>query len=56
MELALVNKGKIVGFSAGFGLCLKKFSLEYSYSSYHVSGSVNYVSLKINLDNIIRKN
>ena len=56
MELALVNKGKIVGFSAGFGFCLKKFSLEYSYSSYHVSGSVNYVSLKINLDNIIRKN
>ena len=56
MEMALVNKGKIVGFSAGFGLCLKKFSLEYSYSSYHIAGSVNYVSLKINLDNIMRKN
>jgi len=56
MEMALENKGKIVGFSAGFGLCLKKFSLEYSYSSYHIAGSVNYVSLKINLDNIIRKN
>ncbi len=55
-ELALPNKGKIVGFSAGFGLCLKKFSLEYSYSSYHIAGSVNYVSLKINLENIMRKN
>lgn len=55
-ELALVNKGKIVGFSAGLGLCLKKFSLEYSYSSYHIAGAVNYISLKINLDNIIRKN
>ena len=55
MEMALENKGKIVGFSAGFGLCLKKFSLEYSYSSYHIAGSVNYVSLKINLDNIIKK-
>ncbi len=56
MEMALPNKGKIVGFSAGFGLCLKKFSLEYSYSSYHLAGSVNYVSLKINLENIMRKN
>ena len=55
-ELALINKGKIVGFSAGMGICLKKFSIEYSYSSYHLSGSVNYVSLKINLDNIMRKN
>jgi len=55
-ELALENKGKIVGFSAGFGLCLKKFSLEYSFSSYHLAGAVNYISLKINLDNIIRKN
>lgn len=56
IEMALENKGKIVGFSAGFGLCLKKFSLEYSYSSYHIAGSVNYVSLKINLENIMRKN
>lgn len=56
MEMALENKGKIVGFSGGFGLCLKKFSLEYSYSSYHVAGSVNYVSLKINLENIMKKN
>lgn len=54
-ELALSTKGKIVGFSAGFGLTLKKFSIEYSYSSYHLSGSVNYVSLKINLDNIMKK-
>ncbi len=56
IEMALENKGKIVGFSAGFGLCLKKFSLEYSYSSYHIAGAVNYVSLKINLENIMRKN
>ncbi len=54
-ELAISTKGKLVGFSAGFGLCLKKFSLEYSYSSYHLAGAVNYVSLKINLDNIMRK-
>lgn len=54
-ELALKTKGKLVGFSGGFGLCLNKFSLEYSYSSYHLAGAMNFVTLKINLDKIVRK-
>lgn len=54
-ELAVKTKTRMVGFSAGFGLNLKKFSVEYSYSSYHLAGAMNYVSLKLNFNNIIVK-
>jgi hypothetical protein len=41
----------MVGMSAGFGLKIKRFRLDYAISQFHLAGSSNLFSLAINLNN-----
>jgi hypothetical protein len=50
-ELKFEDFGSMVGFSAGFGLKIKRFRLDYAISQYHLAGSSNLFSLAINLNN-----
>jgi hypothetical protein len=49
-ELKFNDKASFVGFSAGFGLIIKRFRLDYGISSFHLAGSSNLFSLSINLN------
>lgn len=49
-ELKFDSKGSTVGFSAGFGLKIKRFRLDYGISRFHLAGSSNLFSLSINLN------
>ena len=48
-EMKLQDYGGSVGFSFGFGLRLKRFSLAYGYSVLHAAGGSNHFSFTINL-------
>jgi len=50
-ELKFNDKASMVGFSAGFGLKIKRFRLDYAISQYHLAGSSNLFSLAININN-----
>ena len=49
-ELKFDSKASTVGFSAGFGLKIKRFRLDYGISRFHLAGSSNLFSLSINLN------
>jgi opacity protein-like surface antigen len=49
-ELKFDNKASTVGFSAGFGVRIKRFRLDYGISRFHLAGSSNLFSLSINLN------
>lgn len=49
-ELMFEEKGSTVGFSAGFGIKMKRFRLDYGISRFHLAGSSNLFSLSINLN------
>ncbi len=49
-ELKFDDKASVVGFSAGFGLKIKRFRLDYGISRFHLAGSSNLFSLSINLN------
>lgn len=49
-ELKFDDKTSTVGFSAGFGLKIKRFRLDYGISRFHLAGSSNLFSLSINLN------
>lgn len=49
-ELKFDNKASTVGFSAGFGVHIKRFRLDYGISRFHLAGSSNLFSLSINLN------
>ncbi len=49
-ELKFDDKGSTVGFSAGFGIKVKRFRLDYGISQFHLAGSSNLFSLAINLN------
>ncbi|MFV0268950.1 MAG: type IX secretion system protein PorQ [Draconibacterium sp.] len=49
-ELKFDDKASTVGFSAGFGLKIKRFRLDYGISRFHLAGSSNLFSVAINLN------
>jgi len=49
-ELKFDNKASAVGFSAGFGIKIKRFHFDYGISKFHLAGSSNLFSLSINLN------
>ena len=53
-ELAVDSRPGLVGFSAGVGVKLAKFSLNYGIASYHLAATANYFSLAVNLSQFIR--
>jgi hypothetical protein len=54
-ELAVIDKGGLVGFSFGFGLHISKFDISYGRATYHLAGSVNAFSVTANLNEFYRK-
>jgi hypothetical protein len=54
-ELALDNYPGTVGFSYGFGLRLKKFSLAYGRAVYHAAGGSNHLSFSLNFSQIFHQ-
>jgi hypothetical protein len=53
-ELKLENTGALSGFSLGFMVRVRSFSLDYSRAWYHVAGGTNQLSLGINLNRIFK--
>ena len=51
-ELKLQNVRTFSGFSFGFGLKMKKLTLNYAHSKYHSAANASTFSLLIDLDNI----
>ena len=49
-ELMFDDKTSTVGFSAGFGVHVNRFRLDYGISRFHLAGSSNLFSLSINLN------
>jgi len=54
-ELQVSSFRSLGGFSAGFGLMIKKISLNYGVGYYHLAGASNNLSVRINLDSFRRK-
>lgn len=50
-ELKFIDRAAMVGLSAGFGLKIKRFRLDYAISQYHLAGSSNLFSLTVNINN-----
>ncbi|MGE0018119.1 MAG: type IX secretion system protein PorQ [Draconibacterium sp.] len=50
-ELKFNDRAAMVGLSAGFGLKIKRFRLDYAISQYHIAGSSNLFSLTVNINN-----
>jgi len=48
-ELSVSERPGLVGFSAGFGLKIAKFSINYAIANYHLAATVHYFSLSTNL-------
>ncbi|NOX46896.1 MAG: type IX secretion system protein PorQ [Chlorobi bacterium] len=55
-ELKVASKTAMVGFSWGVGIRISKFHISYSRSTYHLSGSPNYITLSTNLGDFFVKN
>lgn len=53
-ELAIGNHPGLVGFSAGLGVKIAKFNLNYGIASYHLAATSHYFSLAVNLSQFIR--
>ena len=49
-ELQLIDKRTFSGFTAGFGLKIKKFKFNYAFSKYHPASNASTFSLQINLN------
>ena len=49
-ELQLIEKRTFSGFTAGFGLKMKKFKFNYAFSKYHPASNASTFSLQINLN------
>ena len=55
-ELKFTEKTGLVGFSGGIGFKIKKFKLNYSISSYHLSGKSHSFSVTTNINEFRSKN
>lgn len=51
-ELSVVNLRSLSGFSAGVGINLKAFVLDYGFAVYHQAGSSKHLGLRINIDQL----
>ncbi len=54
-ELNLSTIRGMAGFSAGFGIKIKQFNLDYGLGYYHLAGAANHLSLRTNLDRFKKK-
>ncbi len=54
-ELGVGKKKGFSGITAGFGLNIKQFALDYSYAQYHKTGSDHQLTFRIKLDEFGKK-
>ena len=54
-ELGVGKKKGFSGFTAGFGVNIKQFALDYSYAQYHRTGSNHELTFRIKLDEFGKK-
>ena len=52
-ELAVDSRPGLVGFSAGIGVKIAKFNLNYGIASYHLAATAHYFSLAVNLSQFV---
>jgi hypothetical protein len=53
-EMKLDSKVSTVGFSWGFGIRIKKISIDYARSTWHLNGSPNYITISANLSDFLK--
>ena len=53
-EMKLDTKASTVGFSWGFGIRIKKISIDYARSTWHLNGSPNYFTISANLSDFLK--
>lgn len=49
MELATGDKKGLVGMSAGVGVVVKQFRIDYTFAKYHTVGALNQIGFAVNL-------
>ncbi len=54
-ELSLTDFRSLAGFSAGFGVRIKGFNLDYGVGYYHLSGAANHLSVSTDLSRFFKK-
>jgi hypothetical protein len=54
-ELSVVNLRSLAGFSAGVGVNVKSFIIDYGFSVYHQAGSTKHLGLRVNLNELKKK-
>ncbi len=54
-ELSVVNLRSLAGFSAGVGVNVKSFILDYGFAVYHQGGSSKHIGIRVNLNELKSK-
>ncbi len=54
-ELSVSNFRSLSGFSMGFGIKIKRFSLDYGVGNYHLVGGTNHLGIRIDLASFGKK-
>jgi len=54
-ELSVSNYRSLSGFSLGFGIKVKRFSLDYGVGNYHLAGGTNHIGIRIDLASFSKK-
>ena len=54
-ELSVVNLRSLAGFSAGVGVNVKSFILDYGFGVYHQAGSTQHIGIRVNLNDLKKK-
>ena len=54
-ELSVVNLRSLAGFSAGVGVNVKSFILDYGFAVYHQAGSTKHIGIRVNLNDLKKK-
>ena len=49
-ELTVGSLRSLAGFSAGVGIRIKQFSIDYGFGSYHIAGSTQHIGISTHLD------
>lgn len=54
-DLGLSDYQSLAGLSAGFGVKIYKFKLDYSYAVYHLAGGTSQITFSTNINSFLKK-
>jgi len=54
-ELSVSNFRSLSGFSMGFGIKIKRFSIDYGVGNYHLAGGTNHIGIRVDLTTFSNK-